>query len=96
MVTKTFLESSMNIDNSLVNAVSRMNEQFTPNRQNEILSTLPLGTTTDINKLVIWPTTSSNETIKAGTDLNDITACGEYFFSGWNPPEVLRYGDDDE
>lgn len=86
----------MNIDNSLVNAVSRMNEQFTPNRQNEILSTLPLGTTTDINKMVIWPTTSSNETIKAGTDLKDITACGEYFFSGWNPPEVLRDEDDDE
>lgn len=86
----------MNIDNSLVNAVSRMNEQFTPNRQNEILSTLPLGTTTDINKLVIWPTTSSNEPIKAGTDLNDITACGEYFFSSWNPPVVLRYGEDDE
>lgn len=86
----------MNIDNSLKNAVSRMNEQFTPNRQNEILSTLPLGTTTNTNGIVIWPTTSSNETIKAGTDLNNITACGEYFFSGWNPPEVLRYEDDDE
>jgi hypothetical protein len=91
----------MNIDNSLKNAVSRMNEQFTPNRQNEILSTLPLETTTNTNVIVIWPTTSSNETIKAGTDLNDITACGEYFFSGWNPPEVLqyevlRYEDDDE